>query len=94
MTDDRFFGPAETELGRELAKIAGVELTPRAEGTPEERRPLVKQASMEKRATDLSLREIFNDENFQRGVGDAIESMRYLWEPMMEKVARQRLGLE
>jgi hypothetical protein len=87
MIGENITGSAEKALIDELSSIVGVDLhvkSAAAKGTPEEKRePLTKKASLVKRASDLSMRELLDNDDFKRGLADAIEAQRSTWEPMV-----------
>lgn len=87
MIGENIDGAAEKALADELSSIVGMDLhvkSAAAKGTPEEKKePMVKKASHIKKASDMSLRELIDNEDFKRGLADEMEAQRSVWEPMV-----------
>jgi hypothetical protein len=94
MIDEKLTGMAEKALMEELATITGSDLHVKTAGvaTPAgERASMVKKASHVKRASDVSITDLLNDENFKRGLAEAIDSRKGLWEQaIVERLLTRR----
>lgn len=80
-------GMAEKAFADELSHIVGADYhvkSAAAKGTPAAAREgLVKKASHIKKASDMSMAELLDDENFKRGLADEMDAQRSLWEPLV-----------
>jgi hypothetical protein len=108
MADDKIEGAAELSFAQEVlgltgdhVKIAGTPGALQKEGTgdckcgkkPCTCKEVKKEAGLKKLA-EMSLREIFEDPNFRRGVMEEIDSSRHIWEPAVENYVRAYHGME
>lgn len=93
MINENISGEAELAFAKEIASITGMDTHTKEaaakeapEGTPaEDRKPLKKEAALAKVAADMDMADLFEDENFRRGVFDEIESQRHVWEPVVKE---------
>jgi hypothetical protein len=87
MIGENISNAADKAFADELASIVGVDLhvkSAAAKGTPEEKREtMVKRASHIKKASDMSMPEMLEHEDFRRGIADEVEAQRSVWEPMV-----------
>lgn len=86
----------ETEYAAEIERLLGLSHTKLASapGTPEEvRAPLVKKGSEITKLADMSLRDVMAHPLFLRGVQEEIDANRHIWEPIVEGLIKENLGL-
>lgn len=101
MADERIEGAAELSFAREVLGLTGDHV--KVAGTPEalqkegacvkNQKPKGAAVGL-KKMSEMSLREIFNDPNFRRGVMEEIDSSRHIWEPAVEEFVRASYGVE
>jgi len=100
MPDDRIEGAAELSFAREVLSISGDHV--KIAGTPAELQKEATGATEKKdedypgikKIAEMSLREIFQDTNFRRGVMEEIDSSRPTWEPAVEAFVKAHVGME
>ena len=96
--DGKIEGAAELSFAQEVMgltgdhiKIAGTPAALQKEGSGNED---AKKPEGLKKIAEMSLREIFEDPNFRRGVMEEIDSSRHMWEPAVESYVRAYHGME
>jgi hypothetical protein len=99
---DKIEGAAELSFAQEVlglggdhVKIAGTPEALQKEGTGVgcDDKKKAKGDGIKKMA-EMSLRDIFQDANFRRGVMEEIDSSRHMWEPAAEAYIRASQGTE
>jgi len=105
MADERIEGAAEISFAAEVLGLTGDHV--KIAGTPEALQKEGEGAACDKgkdkkkdapegmkKMSEMSLREIFEDPNFRRGVMEEIDSSRHIWEPAVENYVRAYHGME
>lgn len=98
---DKIEGAAETSFAAEVlgligdhVKVAGTPEALQKEGEGAACAAKKKASTGVKKLAEMSLREVFQDPNFRRGVMEEIESSRHIWEPAVEGFVRASCGME